>query len=269
MKPNAAQQRQATPATPTPAEPAHPMPAVQAGGALAALDGPIPEHLRQGAGRGNESVPVEDVAIPRLEIVQALSPIRKENPNAIEGLLYNSVTGFIYGTEALVVPVMYAKQWLIWKDRKKGGGFRGACKTQTEAAERLEQVVAEEGARKEDFTIAETPTHLCLLLKDDGRTEQIAIAMPRSKMKVNKKWNAAIQIAGGDRFSRVYKIRTVEDKNAAGEAYFNFAINPAAYVNQAIYREAEQLWERVSASGMTVNHESAAGEDSPSDDTDI
>lgn len=237
-------------------------------GALIGLDGPLPEHLRQSSGRGNEAVSTEDIAIPRLELVQSLSPIRKDDPEAREGMLFNSVTNGIYGTEALVVPVMYAKQYLIWKDRKKGGGFRGAFKTMAEANEALARVAMEDGSRQEDYQIVETPTHLCLLLRQDGRTEQIAMAMPRSKMKVNKKWNAAIQLAGGDRFSRVYRVRSVEEKNAAGEAYYNFSIQPVAYVSQAVYREAEKLWSQVSERGMTVNHESAA-EGDPAADTEI
>lgn len=236
------------------------------------VGGSVPDYVKAGSSRGNENVASEDIAIPRLEIVQALSPIRKDNPLAVEGMLFNSVTGEVYGTEVYIVPVTYAKQFLIWKDRKKGGGFRGAWPTMDAAKNHILELDAKGLDRADDLQVAETPTHLCLMVRDvstNPKLEQIAIAMPRSKMKVNRKWNAAIEIAGGDRFARAYKLGVTTEKNAAGEEYFNFTMQPVGYVPEPIYRQAEALYERVARAGMNIAHESVAGEEAPTGDSSI
>jgi hypothetical protein len=236
---------------------------VTASATATALDAPPPDYINRSGNRGSESVAHEDVAIPRLEIVQALSPIRKNNPNATEGMLYNSVTGEVYGNEVYIVPVSYTKQYLVWKDRKKGGGFRGAFSSDAEAKQRLSEV-GTGGENVEDYMVIETPTHLCMMLRSAGTApivEQIAIAMPRTKMKVNRKWNAMIQIAGGDRFSRVYKVGSIEETNATNQSYFNFEVTPYTWTPEPVYRRAEDMWQRVTRGGVVVNHESVANEE--------
>ena len=65
----------------------------------------VPAYIKQqeGIARGSEDVGQEDLTIPRLELVQALSPCRDEDDAAYidgakEGLLYNNVSRKLYGT---------------------------------------------------------------------------------------------------------------------------------------------------------------------------
>ena len=88
----------------------------------------LPEWLQgKGDARGAENVTTDDMIIPRIELVQALSPARKKSDAAYiegaeEGMLYNNVTRELYGEAVTVVPIYYTKQFLVWKDRKSGGG---------------------------------------------------------------------------------------------------------------------------------------------------
>ena len=85
----------------------------------------VPEFLKTGTARGNEQVGASDLIIPRIELVQSLSPCRKKtDPAYIEGAeegdLYNNVTRELYGKEITVIPLYFAKEFLLWKDRSKG-----------------------------------------------------------------------------------------------------------------------------------------------------
>src|SRR5574337_276266 len=93
------------------------------GGDLA-VGGAMPDYIAKDSARGNESMAADDIQIPRLEITQDLTPMVKAG-DADVGQLYNSVTEELYGQRALFVPVMFIKQYLVWKERKAGGGFRG------------------------------------------------------------------------------------------------------------------------------------------------
>jgi hypothetical protein len=220
-------------------------------GPLMVIGDKVPAHIKQDTARGTENLTASDLVIPRLEIVQALSPaLSKNDPGfikgAVAGMLNNSVTRELYGDSVLVVPVWYAVQYLVWRDRKKGrgeGGFFGAYPTQREAQERADS----EGGTKANIIVNDTPTHLCLLLNDKkGTTEEIMISMPRTKAKISRQWNSAVLLGGGDRFSRAYRISTMFVKNTKGE-FYNVAVQQAGFPTKEVYERAENLYGKVSS----------------------
>lgn len=194
--------------------------------------------------RGSENVTTEDLVIPRLEVVQGLSPvINDDKPEFIEGAkvgdIFNNVTREIYDQPVLFVPVVYRKDYLVWKDRTKGGGFRGSYPDMPTAQAAMDAL-----DDADDCTIIDTPQQFGLIIKPNGTTEQIVISMPRTKAKVSRRFNSIIRMHGGDRFGRAYKFTTVQDKNPKGE-FKNLAVADAGYVNETVYRAAEQLYEDV------------------------
>ena len=216
-----------------------------------------PEWMNQGTARGSEEVKSTDMVLPRLEIVQALSPIKETNEDAKEGYLFNSVTQEVIGDLAYFVPVYFRLEYLIWKDQDKGGGFFGSFPTKAEADARFAEVVAG-GEDPDDLEIVDTPVQYGLRITPEGHTEQIVISMAKTKSKVSRKWNAMIQIAGGDRFSRVYKLSTFRDENKKGQKFFNFVVQPAGFTPRAAYLEAERLYEVLKTQDFRVAHDTAS-----------
>jgi hypothetical protein len=205
------------------------------------------------SGRGQEGVGIEDMTIPRIDVIQDLSPQRKRNEpeyieGAEEGMLFNSVTSELYGEDLFFVPVFFRKEWVIFKDRKKGGGFRGAFATEVEANSAMHEL--EDG---DDCEVVDTAQHFGLVIKSDGSVEQAVISMSKSKMKVSRKWNSIIKIAGGDRFSRVYRISGVGDKNSVGESFFNLAVKQLGYTPEEVYHQAEAFYDVVKSGAADVN----------------
>lgn len=213
-----------------------------------------PEWMNQGTARGSEEVKSTDMVLPRLEIVQALSPIKETNEDAKEGYLFNSVTQEVIGDLAYFVPVYFRLEYLIWKDQDKGGGFFGSFSTKAEADARFAEVVAD-GEDPDELEIVDTPVQYGLRITPEGQTEQIVISMAKTKSKVSRKWNAMIQIAGGDRFSRVYKLSTFRDENKKGQKFFNFVVQPVGFTPRAAYLEAERLYEVLKTQDFRVAHD--------------
>lgn len=217
----------------------------------------VPDFLKdQTTARGSENVGADDLVIPRLELVQDLSPCRKKSdPNYIEGIeegmLYNNVTRQNYGTEALVIPVFFRKEWLIWKDRNEGGGFRGAFATEAEANAAMADL--EDGDKCE---VVDTAQHFCLLIQPEtSKVEEIVISMNKSKMKVSRKWNSLIRMNGGDSFARVYRVGTVSEKNSKNQDYYNLVISPAGFPTKDLYQRAEKLYEAIASGAVQVNRD--------------
>lgn len=231
-----------------------------------AVSDSMPDFLRekQGSARGQENVGAEDLVIPRLEVVQDLSPARKKSdPNYIEGaeegMLYNNVTRELYGKSVLVVPVGFVKEWLIWKDREKGGGFRGAFPSQAEAEAARDGL--EDG---DDCEVIDTNQQFCLLIKEDGTAEEIVVSMAKSKAKVSRKWNSLIRLANGDSFSRVYRLSAVEDKNNKNQSFYNFGVAQAGFPSEQVYRRAEKMYEAIVKGHVVADRGSDTSEPSGS-----
>ena len=217
----------------------------------------VPDYIKEGTGRGSEEVRSSDMVLPRLEIVQALSPIKELDPDAREGMLFNSVTQEIIGDIAYFVPVYYRMEYLIWKDQDQGGGFFGSYPTLEQAEERKASVMRD-GENGDYIEIVDTPVHYGLRITPEGEKEQIVISMAKTKSKVSRKWNAMIQIAGGDRFSRVYKISAFTDENKKGQKFKNFVVQPAGFPPKAVYEECERVYASFRAGEVVADHASAA-----------
>lgn len=215
----------------------------------------VPDWLPKGAARGAENVSTDDMIIPRIELVQALSPARNKKDAAYiegaeEGMLFNNVTRELYGESVTVVPVYYTKQFLIWKDRKQGGGgsngFRGAFATR-ELAEAEIAKLGEEG-----LEVSDTAQHFVLVRSGEGWTEAV-LSMAKSKIKVSKRWNSLIRMTNTDSFARAYKLSSVTETNARNESYYNYNVSPLGFVQKEIYERAEKLYETIRSGAVKVS----------------
>lgn len=216
-----------------------------------------PEWLKTGVMRGAENVTTDDMIIPRIELIQALSPARKKSDPAYiegadEGMLFNNVTRQLYGESVTVVPVYYAKQFLVWKDRKMGGGgsngYRGAFATEALARDTIAQL-GEDG-----LEVSDTAQHFVLVRTGDSWQEAV-ISMSKSKMKVSKRWNSLIRMTNTDSFSRAYKLSATTETNARNESYYNFNITPMGFVTKDVYDRAEKLYETIRSGSVRVSAE--------------
>ena len=216
----------------------------------------IPDFMKQG-NRGAENVGTDDMIIPRIELIQALSPVRKKSDPAYiegaeEGMLYNNVTRTLYGTEVTVVPVYYTKQFLVWKDRKAGGGgsngFRGAFASK-ELADRAIAELAEEA-----LEVSDTAQHFVLVRNGDDWQEAV-ISMAKSKVKVSKRWNSLMRLSNTDSFSRAYKLSATTETNARNESYFNFNVAALGFVNKELYERAEKLYDTIRTGAVKVSND--------------
>jgi hypothetical protein len=219
-------------------------------------------------GQGNENVGVQDLAIPRIDIIQDLSPQHKENkPEYIEGakpgVAFNTITNRLYGEAVYVVPVYYRGEYVIWKDQDHGGGFRGAFPTLAEAETELQNLedaaLCEIVETKQQFVLVVHPESTA----DEPVLEQAVMSMSKSKLKPNRTWNTMIQTSGNDRFSRMYKLSAVEAQNAKKQDYYNWRVDQLGYVPESIYEAAKKFYEAVSSGELDVSRK-PAGEGSQS-----
>jgi hypothetical protein len=231
-----------------------------------------PAYLQKGGNQGRENITAEDTLLPRLEIVQSLSPALDETkPEYIDGAkagdLVNSVTHQIYDKPVLFVPVMFIKQFNIWKLRLAGGGFMGSYPTKAEAQAELNERVPVNDQHQ--YEILDTPVFygLVVLETEEGvALQRISISMPKTKAKHARRLNSLIDLSGENSYHRVYGIGTVTDKSPKGE-FKNFTIEQMGYPNELVVTEAEAFYKVVKSGAVNVRvDQSSAGITEDSDE---
>ncbi len=228
-------------------------------------------------GRGSEEVTIQDITIPRLSMVQDLSPQRKKNnaeyiEGCEEGMLFNTVTNELYPTSVLFVPVYFRLEWLVWKHRDAGGGLQGVCASQEEAVALVGQhplagQTIEDGSPVLD--VQDTAQHFGLLLDpnspaEDPRATEIVISMSKSQLKPSRQFNSQIRIAGGDRWERLYRFSAVQVDGARGE-YYNWKVEQLGFVSERVFKQSEALYESVRSGQRDVERDDTTSEEEAED----
>jgi len=210
-----------------------------------------PAYLDPESRRGSEDVTQDDITLPRIEVLQALSPqIKKSDPKYIEGaeqgVIFNTISGELYGGEIVFIPIVFRKEWIIWQSRKSGGGFVGTYATEEEAEAERDKLES-----PEDHEVNLHAVNFVYVVRDDGALEEAVLSWSRSKLKVSRKLNALVQMNPGDRFSKAYRLRAIEEKGKKGE-YYSYEVKPLGYVSEGIYRRAETLFNAIKAGERAV-----------------
>jgi hypothetical protein len=214
----------------------------------------MPDWLKKG-NAGSEDVGASDMILPRVDVLQALSPqIKKSDPNYIDGAeqgqIFNTVTGEIYGSSVQFIPVLFRKEYTVWKLRKAGGGFCGAYKSKEEG----EAAVAAM-QNPVDYECVESHQHFCMLLTDHG-PEEAVFSMTKSKLKVSRALNTLVQIAGVDRFAKAYRMDAIETSSDKGE-FWSFKVHPSGFVSKELYDRGQGLYEMIRAGAADVDRADA------------
>jgi hypothetical protein len=185
--------------------------------------------FEQHKGAGLQNVTAQDVLIPRLQILQALSPqIDRRDSAYIEGAVAGQICdlgmGELYEDAIQFLPVYFVKQWLEWAPRNTGKGLQGIHKTdailaKTKPNDRNKPVL------DNGNLIVETHQFYGLNLTAGGRKVFIPMASTQiKKARLINTWatDEKVKRPDGSEFTpplwfRSIKLGTVPEDNAEGK----------------------------------------------------
>lgn len=188
------------------------------------------------AGAGLENVGSNDVLIPRLTILQSLSPqLNKKKAEFIDGAEIGTIvdvgTGEMFPNGVLFLPVYYRKDYLEWAPRSSGKGLI-AVHTDPEIMKQTKRDDRKKDVLPNGNYIAETAQWFGLNLTADRR--KCFIPMASTALKKSRQWmtiatSERLKRADGSEFSppffyRGYNLTTGTESNAEGE-WANWVIN--------------------------------------------
>ena len=185
----------------------------------------------------------EDLAIPRLSILQSNSPqVAKRETTYVDGaepgMIYDVVNGKLYDGETgvVLVPLNFRKTFIEWISREEGGGFVAdhglAGRDLVTTLNDKGQDILENGHQ-----LVRTMEYVMYLL-DEGGYQPCIVGMSSSQVKYSKRFNTQLNsmtVVGpnGERFPapiyyKAWRFRTVPESNDRG-SWFSWniaAINP-------------------------------------------
>ena len=183
----------------------------------------------QYAGAGLENVTQDDVLIPRLTLLQALSPqLKKNKPEYIEGASEGDIadvgTGEIFEGHVHFLPVHFQKVWIEWAPRESGKGLI-AIHESADCMEGCEQNDRGQWVNSEGNYIVETSQFFGFNLSAGGR--RCFIAFSSTQLKKARRWNTLamsekLQRPDGTEYTpplfyRTYKLGSAEESNSQGD----------------------------------------------------
>lgn len=204
------------------------------------------DERQERVGQGSENVTTSDLALPRLKLLQALSPeVTKASAQYVAGaepgFIMNSLNGNLHNS-LFVINLHYDRKIVVWKKRKFGAGMFGTFETEAEAIQALE----EKNEIVDQYDIVDNPTHLVMMLSDIGEPKGIALLdMPGTKAKVSRKWNSLIaeqEEAGNPRFGCVWELGVSSETSQNG-AYYNYGVNFVVVAPDEIYAAAQAAFD--------------------------
>lgn len=184
----------------------------------------------QDSGSGMENVTSADLLIPRLTILQGLSPQLNKNKaefikGAESGDIVDVSSGELFKDPILFLPVYYRKDYIEWAPRDSGKGLIRIHST----PEILESCRFDEETRRhftrEGNYVAETAQYYGFNLSTDD-LRQCFIPMASSQLRASKQWNTLARNQRVDTpkgkvvpafWYRTYRLSTVARTNAKGD----------------------------------------------------
>ena len=177
--------------------------------------------LEEEAGAGLENFTTEDMQIPFIRILQALSPqLNKQDSMYIKGAeqgdVFNTVSQSVYKSDqgVIVVPCFFEKKFLEFGLRSSGGGF-----------------IRELASDDKDIGLA---------MDYETKTGSPAILdMKKTQLKVSRRWNTVkngIRLPSGKPmplYGTAWNVQTIAESNDQG-SWYNYKIERITEVSKEI-----------------------------------
>jgi hypothetical protein len=214
--------------------------------------------LEEDSGAGLENFTTEDMQIPFIRILQALSPqLNKQDPLYIKGAeqgdIFNTVSGEIYkaDTGLTVVPAYFEKKFLEFALRSTGGGFIKELSPDDKDI----NLTNREGTIEmlpSGNELVRTHQHL-VIAKGENEMAPAVLDMKKTQLKVSRRWNTlknGIRLPSGKPmplYGTAWKITTVSESNDQG-TWYNYKIDRITEITkdiESMMLEARNMYQSV------------------------
>jgi hypothetical protein len=242
----------------------------------------LPAHLGQYNKAKIGNVDSTDRIIPRIKLIQAISPELQDFPDAKAGQFWHTVAQENLGPSLKAIPIIIRKSFVLWAPRNDDRGIlaRAADGVHWDLVDveftvkpkgspnnityKTAKTVAESGLDQFGSSIpgdANSPPAASLTynmmwyLPDYPELSPSIIINTRSSVKPMQQLLSKIDSKPVAHFVQVYDIGSTQQKGAEGP-YFNFTYTGAGFANAEDAKICEAMYEQFSKGGWVASDES-------------
>jgi hypothetical protein len=232
----------------------------------------VAQMAEEDSNKGSENVSSNDIAIPYISILQALSPqVQEGDPDQIPGarasMLYQNVNMITWDGKVGLefIPFAYDRHINEWVPREKGGGLAAVHDLNTPLMAQTQLNEKKIPTLPSGNALVDTAQHYGLYLHPAlGTWEPAIVSMKSSALKKSRLWNSLIsqQIIPGTektapRWLYKWTIKTALEVKGDNR-WFNFEIERAGMVTPDLYKKAKNLYEAYRSGQMSDDIKAAA-----------
>ena len=245
--------------------------------------------------KGNEQFDSNDVAVPRLKLCQSMTPEVKEG-KAKEGDVMHTITGEIVAdlnTPLFVIPVVATKNYILWRDRKNGGGvmaraefepymgagrfrwdkpnqdFEDKIDGKTPVKYHTKNYIDEDGLDQwgtqlpgvPDSPPAATLHYNYVVVLPDRNYEMVLMSFARTQINPGKQLNSLLGFGNAPIFARRFKMETFIDTKGEND-FANWRVSNAGVMlpTNPKFEELKDLHEHMKSKNLIIDDEAGVDE---------
>lgn len=249
----------------------------------------LPAHLQGGKTTRVGNIDQSDQIIPRVKLLQAISPELDEHDNAKKGQFWHTIGAESLGAELIGIPVLIRKSYVLWAPRGDDRGILArandgvhwdlpGAEFEVQPKNSPHKVVYKLGRTVDERVDPDTPalsefgssipgnpnsapaaalTYECLwFFPDHPELSPAIILNTRSSVKPCRELISKIEQKPVDHYGQLYKIGVKQETGDEGP-FYNFTYTSAGYVEDvALYNQVKELYEHFSKISWRSNDES-------------
>ena len=219
----------------------------------------VPAFMRNDIDDGKQNIGAEDLQIPRLKLIQGLSPELEQYDGLRPGHFFHPAAEYIFDEPFRAVVLFMNKEYILWRPRGDGGGIlaratdgvhwspdHGEFEVTLDKKDgghkvvwKMAKTVIQSGLanwgtmnpRDKDSAPAATLMYNYLLAFPDNPDLMPAVmTFQRSSIKVGRNFNTKIKTVRTPLYGSIYEFSSFKDVNKGGDEFHNIAVKGAGLV---------------------------------------
>lgn len=245
-----------------------------------AVGEPLPDWMKGQAGAGLKHLDETAFTVPRLKLLQQLSPEITERDNLKPGQFWHTIAEQGLGKELLVTPIYVSQAAILWRPREDGGGILArAMDNKLWVPGQGEFTVKLKGGQTVTWKIkshkvkdsglldwgssnpsdpqsqpaATAMINVALHLVDRPDLSPVVVTFQRSAIKQGRNFVGKLAISQAPMYGRVFKMSSFEDMNRASQKFMNVRLEGIGLVQkEAQFNSNKDMHEMFAKRGLDV-----------------
>ena len=240
----------------------------------------VPSFMTQYVGQGTEDLSSNDVEVPRIKLLQSVSPELTELDDVKQGEFLHTVGEISLGKELRIVPLYIWQMFILWNPRDQGGGILARANdgvhwnppngnfnvkinkgtkevvwrlAPTVAASKLDQWGTYDPTDQKSPPAATRMYCMVAYLPDHPGLSPVVITLQRSAIKVARRFLGKLKITRAPSYGMFFTMSSEQDRNPAGDNFWNYKFTGAGFVEDLTeFNAYRELYEQFKASGVNI-----------------